>query len=134
MFNCEVTNELFTVELLRSNPDKVYVFGDNLVRRGKKGQSVIRYEPNVIGITTKRLPSYLEEAYFKDRDDEFKMLRADLLRLLTLAKKEGGPTIVFPYNGLGTGLANMKEKSPKLWYYLCKVLKDYFGFVNDRLL
>lgn len=36
-----------------------------------------------------------------------------------------GKTIVFPEDGLGTGLAQLKEKAPKTWEYLQKKLEKY---------
>ena len=131
MVNVEVTKEMYTVELLRNNPDKIFVFGDNSVRKGKKGQAVVRDEPNAYGIATKTYPSLRYDAFFSDKDEEFKLVEEDLLELLRKAEAPNAPTVVFPYWGIGTGLANMKSRSPKLWEHLCSLLQEYFDFENN---
>ena len=40
-------------------------------------------------------------------------------------------TIVFPKDGLGTGLAKLKEKAPQTYAYLKQRLLQEFGFDND---
>lgn len=55
--NIEIAHEPYTPELLRANREKIYVFGDNMKRYGKRGQAVIRDEPNAFGVATKRHPS-----------------------------------------------------------------------------
>lgn len=59
-----VERNFYTVEMLRANPDKIYVFGDNAQRYGKKGQSIIREEPNAFGIATKIKPYWSNDSYF----------------------------------------------------------------------
>lgn len=53
----------------RSHPNAFFVFGDNLVGRGRGGQArELRGEPNSIGIPTKHLPTREPQAYFRDED------------------------------------------------------------------
>lgn len=117
----------YTPELLRENPEKIYVFGDNMKRYGKRGQAVIRNEPNAYGVATKRYPSMEDWAFFSDKSDEFDCVIKDLRGLYTLSKTH---TIVFPEAGIGTGLAKMELKSFALWSKMNSILKDYFGYVN----
>lgn len=51
---------------LAMNPKVLYVFGDNLERKGFGGQAYeMRGEPNAFGIATKRLAShYFPDSYF----------------------------------------------------------------------
>ena len=50
---------------LRANPDTLYVFGDNMRRRGMGGQAAeMRGEPNAVGIPTKWRPSRTEWDFF----------------------------------------------------------------------
>ena len=35
----------------------IFIFGDNDIEKGKKGQAIIRNMPNALGIPTKKLPS-----------------------------------------------------------------------------
>jgi hypothetical protein len=55
-----------TPKILADNPEKIYLFGDNLERVGLGGQAaVMRYKPNTIGIATKKAPGSWESDYFK---------------------------------------------------------------------
>ena len=63
----EITEEFYTPGLLRSMPEKIFVFGDNLLQRGTKGQAAIRGEPNAVGVPTKRAPSMLSSPIGKTR-------------------------------------------------------------------
>jgi hypothetical protein len=52
-----IFQEWITRKDLRENPDKRYVFGDNVERRGYGGQAKeMRGEPNAIGVVTKWAP------------------------------------------------------------------------------
>lgn len=125
----EITNEFYTVEYLRRHPDKIFVFGDNLERKGKGGQAIIRGEPNVFGIVTKRFPSMTEDAFFCDRLDEIVAIESDLTKLFSLSLVRD---IVFPSSGIGTGLSKLKEKSPHIWKHLNERLMFYFQYQNPN--
>lgn len=125
--NIEITTELYTKDLLRQHPDKIFVFGCNMKRYGKGGQAVIRDEPNAFGIATKRYPSREEWAYFSDKEDEKEFVLRDLRNLYKLAQHK---IIVFPAAGVGTGLAEMEKRSPMVWKTMCEVLLKHFGFDN----
>ena len=125
----EIEERLFTEKLLRANPEKIYVFGDNMKRYGKRGQAVIRDEPNTYGIATKRYPSMDNWAFFSDKEDEFDCVICDLRGLYKWSKTH---TIVFPAAGIGTGLADMENRSFDLWSKMCWILKDYFGYINGQ--
>jgi len=45
--------------------------------------------------------------------------------------KNDGRIIVFPKDGLGTGLAKLKEHAPRTYDYLKQRLLEEFGFDND---
>ena len=45
--------------------------------------------------------------------------------------KATGKTVVFPKDGLGTGLAALKSKAPNTYEYLVIRLKEEFGFDNN---
>lgn len=112
------------------NPNKIYVFGDNLLKRGYAGQAAIRGEGNAFGIPTKRYPNTQRSAYFSDQPDEMEAVRQALRELYILGKK--GHTIVFPTKGVGTGLAGMKEHSPKIYAEMCAILEKHFGIINGQ--
>jgi hypothetical protein len=110
--NIEITTELYTKDLLRYYPDKIFVFGDNMKRYGKGRQAIIRDEPNAFGIATKRYPYRDDWAYFSDKEDEKEFVLQDLRSLYKLAQHK---VIVFPAAGIGTGLAEMEKRSPMIW-------------------
>lgn len=127
--NIEIEGRLYTKELLQQNPEKIYVFGDNMKCYGKRGQAVIREEPNAYGVATKRYPSMDNWAFFSDKQDEFDCVMKDLRGLYKLSKSH---TIVFPVAGIGTGLADMEKRSFDLWSKMCWILKYYFGYINGQ--
>lgn len=118
-----------SVQLLREHPDRIYVFGDNLLRRGRAGQAVIRDEPNAFGVPTKRLPTMATEAFFSDQDDEREAVVQALRELFVLAKTR---EVVFPKAGLGTGLAQMARHSPVIYRQMCEILQEHFGFEQPQ--
>jgi predicted NAD-dependent protein-ADP-ribosyltransferase YbiA (DUF1768 family) len=124
----EVEPNYYTSELLQANQDKIYVFGDNNQRQGKRGQAAIRDEVNAMGISTKLRPSADEDAFMTDNDFEANknVIDSDIAKI-----KATGKTIVFPKDGLGTGLAALKTKAPKTYQYLKDRLLEEFNFDND---
>lgn len=94
---------------LQANPENLYVFGDNLQRIGMGGQAKeMRGEPNAFGIPTKVSPwEYAFDAYrmkfVRAWDVCFEELRAQLIEQRT---------IIWPTDGIGTGLANLKNRAP----------------------
>lgn len=114
--------KFITRKLMQENPNTLYVFGDNMVERGMGGQAKeMRGEPNAVGIPTKFLPSYEDKAFFND-DDLFRVktkIDAQVLKLF-LHASEGGE-IVWPSDGIGTGLADLKNKAPAIW----KLIESY---------
>lgn len=123
---CEYADR-FSVELCRANPNKLYVFGDNLARWGTAGQACIRREPNSFGVPTKRYPDTVAHAYFSDAKCE----RNHVLNALReLYVKSEYFTLVFPSAGIGTGLAKMPEKSPLIYAEMCGILLKHFGVKN----
>ena len=99
---------------LQSNPNVLYVFGDNEQAKGKKGQAAeARGEPNAFGIPTKRAPFSSDEAFWTDDeldrqtgilDNRFAELEAELA---------AGRIVVWPSDGIGTGLSKLPERAPR---------------------
>ena len=107
--------EHITRDTVRANPDKVFIFGDNLLRRGYGGQAKeMRDEPNSIGIPTKKKPSSTPGSFFTD--DEFD----DNIKVINKAFDEipRECTVVIPFAGIGTGYAQLRERVPKTFQYL----------------
>lgn len=115
---CFITKEFLTRSFIRKNPDDVFVFGDNLERRGTGGQAKeMRGEPNCIGLATKRSPKYDHSAFFDDSDyDEIvDLIEQDFINIEEAAKTRN---VYIPVNYPGSGLADLPNKAPKLWEYI----------------
>jgi len=122
---------------VKANPNKIYIFGDNTKQTGKGGQAVIRDNENAFGIPTKKAPSRSADAYFYDTETingiETDMVDHNAIEIeyaISKIKQDGRP-VVFPKDGLGTGLAKLKEKAPQTYAYLKQRLQEEFGFNND---
>ncbi len=109
-----------TPELCQEHSDKLFVFGDNLKRFGMGGQAVIRNQPNVHGIATKRLPSMHEGAFFEE--DNLKDLNAVLEDIEELWDhlKETTVSVVIPVTSagqisLGLERAELQQRAPSIY-------------------
>lgn len=108
-----------TREMVQKNPDTLFVFGDNLERRGLGGQAAaMRGEHNAVGIPTKKSPGMREEDFFTDND--FEAVRIAILApfgdLFMHIAEEG--KVVWPRDGIGTGLAQLNIRAPKIWDFI----------------
>lgn len=100
-----------TRAMLRAEPDALFVFGDNLARKGFGGQAKeMRGENNAIGIPTKRFPSMAHDAYLRDRDFAEWAVESGC-NVCKLLAHEG--KIVWPAAGIGTGLAQLQKRTPR---------------------
>lgn len=115
-----------TRSFVRAHRDHIFLFGDNLARRGFGGQAAqMRAEPNAIGIPTKKLPSNVEEAFFTDAEFEQNKAAIDrALERLTQMSSTGEQVIVIPTDGLGTGRAQLESRAPLTFSYLQKCLRN----------
>eukprot|EP00298_Acanthocystis_sp_HF-20_P009695 c18451_g1_i1.p1 GENE.c18451_g1_i1~~c18451_g1_i1.p1 ORF type:complete len:175 (+),score=58.51 c18451_g1_i1:17-541(+) len=111
----------------KANPTALFIFGDNNIKKGNKGQACIRQESNSAGIPTKRLPASSKEAYYDDSDynDNINRINKEISKIILIS--ENYNTIYFPEAGLGTGLAMLPQKAPKTNIYLQQTLKNIFG-------
>jgi hypothetical protein len=115
----------YTRDEIESNPNCLYVFGDNFQRSGRGGQArECRGLPNTVGIPTKRAPSTRDSAYLTDADlDQWLRISApDFARIAAaLAQRT---TVIFPSDGIGTGLAQLPMRAPLIWRALRSKLHD----------
>jgi len=111
-----------TKSYLRQNPDHIFVFGDNLIRKGKGGAAILRDEPNVYGFITKKLPNNNEGSFYKP--DEYRQkFEVELKRLIE--EIERFPNKIFMISKLGGGLANRYGIYEKVIQSGLEVLKQY---------
>ena len=119
--------EWFSIKQCIENPDKLYIFGDNTLRAGKGGQAQIRDCENSFGICTKWTPTTSNEAYFSDTINCLEIIERDISELIKLSKDGKYKEIIFPWDGLGSGLSKMPEKCPLLYKRLNKIISKYFN-------
>jgi hypothetical protein len=110
-----------TREYVRAHRDTVFVFGDNMAGRGFGGQAAaMRGEPNSIGVPTKWKPERSPSSYFCDDDWNDGNVRQVLLEAFARIEKAlaNGKDVVIPADGLGTGLAELPRRAPKIAAYI----------------
>jgi len=123
----EIQKRWYGINDCLSNKHKLYVFGDNTIRTGHGGQASIRDIKNSIGIATKLLPSQSNNAYFSDQYEEYQIIVNDIEKMIKKFKEEEYEVLVLPYDGLGTGLSKMPEKSPELFKWMNSLLSEIFN-------
>lgn len=94
---------IITSQYLRENPNHVFVFGDNLLRKGLGGAAKLRNEPNTYGFITKKYPNNKNMSFYKP--EEYRpIFQSELIKFVD--------HITFNYDKLflvsklGSGLAN----------------------------
>lgn len=109
-----IQKEWITAKQMAEQSDVWFVFGDNQRRVGYGGQAkIMRGKPNALGVATCKMPGHpLSD---KDRND-FQILAQDLARVESFLFV--GEHVVFPGDGIGTGLASMPTDAPKLFAFL----------------
>ncbi len=127
----EVFKGFWTVNDVRNNPNKIFIFGDNNLRYGLGGQAIIRQEPNTLGIRTKGSPNNNPSSFYSDDNYEDNIARISEDKKNINKKIKEGYTIVFSDGGYGTGLADLKNKAPKTFDFLNKRLLEEFNFNNN---
>lgn len=102
---------------LQHNPDVLYVFGDNERRVGLGGQArEMRGEPNAVGVATLKAPGvfWTDAGFGRQRG----VIDADMAPLFDALRE--GRIVVFPIDGIGTGLADLENRSPLTFAHLLK--------------
>lgn len=99
-----------TRDMLRAEPDAVFVFGDNVLRVGLGGQAgAMRGEPNAFGVATLYSPG----SYYREHDPIALAVILDDLGKVGRALIDDR-TVYVPRDGLGTGIARLNENAPAL--------------------
>lgn len=100
---------------LKNNPDVVFLFGDNVERKGLGGQAkAMRGEPNALGVATKWAPHSGDSAFFSDdRIADIEPIFAADIAPAFQAIHEFDKLVVLPTDGLGTGLSELPQRAPQ---------------------
>ena len=92
-----------TGQFLVKNSDCIFVFGDNIIHRGKKGAATLRDYPNTHGFVTKKFPNNDKESFYKPTEYKTKYIQ----ELEKLKKKViENPDKIYLITKLGFNLAN----------------------------
>ena len=124
--------KFITRTMMRNLPNTLFCFGDNLAQVGYGGQAKeMRGEPNAVGIPTKRKPSRTApDEFFTDDDyaavvliinERFTTVRDHLLN---------GGDVVWPEDGIGTGLAELEKRAPTIWNHI-ENIRIFLESMND---
>jgi hypothetical protein len=106
----------------------VYMFGDNCKRKGCGGQAKeIRDEPNAIGIATKNTPTSGSNSYFSDDDflANCRVIAQDFRA--AFQARDDGLIVIFPTDGLGTGLSELPTRAPRTNEFLDEIVGMLFS-------
>ena len=123
MIKCEF-RKWITRDMVRNEREKLFVFGDNELRQGLGGQAKeMRGEPNSFGIATKFSPSMEPGAFFNDHPYAISIVLRDLADLCQQWDEKYPPyeSIVYPQDGVGSGLAQLETRSPIIW----SIIRNY---------
>jgi DNA polymerase elongation subunit (family B) len=124
--------DYITREIVRDNPKKIFVFGDNDERDGFGGQAgQMRGEKNSIGIPTKKKPTMDPDAFYCDSEFEENKKKINYAVTQILSKIRDGYSVVFPSDGLGTGLAELPKRAPKTYQFLVANINAIEKYINN---
>lgn len=105
---------------LKANPNCLYVFGDNEQRWGLGGQAKeMRGEPNAIGIATLKSPG----EFWNDADSAHQIAVLDEDFKPVFVALDHDKVVVFPLDGIGTGLADLERRSPTTFAHLKRIVE-----------
>ena len=118
--------DFFDIQMCRKNRNCLFIFGDNEEKWGNGGQAIIRDEPNSFGIPTKKRPFQTPDSYWNDFEYERnrKIIDKYFGFLECEIRKGKYKYIIFPKDGLGTGLAALPKKAPRTFQYLNNRIKS----------
>ena len=119
---------IITQKYLQDNPDHIFVFGDNHLRKGKAGAAKLRDLPNSYGFITKRYPNNETKSFYKPEEYKF-IFEEELDKLLVEIIMNQKKT--FLISKLGSGLANKFH----IWEKVIEpVLRTLIRYKNVKLL
>lgn len=107
---------------LKNHTDHVFVFGDNLLRRGYAGGAHLRDCENSYGFITKKYPSYSGCAFYTPQEYSFIFL-TEIRKLINEIKNN--PKKTFLISQVGSGLANKYKIYEFIIMPGLKILKKY---------
>jgi hypothetical protein len=128
--NVEIYPTKWNMAIVARNKTKLYVFGDNLDRKGNKGQACIRNCRNSIGLATKNYNSNEPIAYWSDNELQLncQIIEQEIDNIIKTYNEFGYKSLVFSYFGYGNGVADLPKRAPETFNYLKRRLFEVFSF------
>ena len=120
----------------KNNPHKIFIFGDNDIRTGFGGLAKeLRGEPNAFGIRVKKRPYRDWDAFYTDREytENIEKICEDITKIVEKVHETENPIIVFPKNGIGTGLASMQKRCPVTFNTMNTILYKALNIKNGEI-
>ena len=118
---------IITAEYLDDHPECIFVFGDNLARRGFGGAAILRWHPQTYGFITKKIPSNVDTAYYQPK--EYKpVFRRELKKLKKFIETHPKQRILI--SKLGCGLANKYHIFEEIIHDALKELPEQYSNVE----
>jgi hypothetical protein len=113
-----IQRKWFSDHQINKYPNAFFIFGDNLMAKGIGGQAkVCRDKKNTIGIPTKLTPGTDKAAYITSeiyQNNPHIKGAVEYAFNHVLKAVEAGLDIIWPLDGVGTGLALLRENCPEL--------------------
>lgn len=121
-----IENKVFTKAIVTSNPEAIYVFGDNVAKQGTVGNSSVRGLDNTFGLFFKKDMNRIESSYYTDAEagDFITIFDEQVEQLKNMIAE--GKQVIFPKDLITTlELADFKKNSPVVFAYVkAKLLQD----------
>ena len=127
--------ENITRDIVRKNPDKIFVYDENETLEGFGQQSKeMRGEPNTVAIFTKKNQYVDEDSFFNDAEYEDNKVKINSCIKEVIKHLKEGKTVVFPIDVPGNGESKLAEKAPKTHEFLMltyKALREYVNTIQE---
>jgi hypothetical protein len=117
----------------KNNPNTLFIFGDNDKRSGYGGLAKeLRGAKNAIGIRVKKKPSLDTDAFYTDVEikENMEKICADINKIIDKINSGKYDTIIYPSDGIGTGLAQMKQYCPETFNNMNLILEGTLDIRN----
>jgi hypothetical protein len=118
--------KVFTKALATSNPEAIYVFGDNVAKQGSVGNSSVRGLDNAFGLFFKKDMNRIESSYYTNAEaGDFITIFDEQVEQLTNMIAERKQVIFAKDLISAPELADFKKNSPVVFEYVkAKLLQD----------
>lgn len=113
------TTHIIYRDEVRTHRDTLFLFGDNYMRTGLRGQAKeMRGEINTSGIVTKLFPSNDDDSFLSDKHyaQNVVFIASDIVKALTKYVRDNYSHLTIPE--IGVGLAQLPTKAPRTFAFL----------------